>query len=85
MNTKKLTQEEHEHIKNVGRIFIIEEIPEQRWRILSISKKGTITLCKPTIPTTEEGYSDLEVAKNLAYGIAALSEDSPMVRVYLEP
>jgi hypothetical protein len=76
-----LTTEERVHVKNGGRVFLIEEIPGPLWRILSLSKKGVVTLCKPEIPTPKEGYSDLEIAKNLAYGISALSEDSPMVRV----
>ena len=79
MKTQDLTKEEHEHIKNGGRVFIVEEISGPRWRILSISEKGVSKLCSPI---GEEGYSELEAAKNLAHGFAALSEDSPMVRVF---
>lgn len=81
LKTPKLTKEESAHVKNGGRVFLVEEIPGPLWRILSISKKGTSLLCNPTIPTEEEGYSELEYAKSLALGIANLSEDNPMVRV----
>lgn len=85
LKTPGLTDEEHSHIKNGGRVFIVEEVPgKPLWRILSISEKGVVTLCNPEIPTPEEGYSDLEFAKTLAYAIANLSEDSPMVRVCVE-
>jgi hypothetical protein len=77
----ELTKEESAHIENCSRVFLVEELPEPLWRIISISKKGNTTLCKPEIPISAEGYSDLEYAKNLAYGIAHLSEDNPIVRI----
>lgn len=81
MKIPKLNSEEFNHIENGGRVFLVEEIVGPLWRIVSISKKEVTTLCKPEIPTPAEGYSDLETAKNLAVGIAALSEDNPIVRV----
>lgn len=81
MKIPKLNLEELNHIENGGRVFLIEEIPGSLWRILSISKIGAKTLCKPHIPEPSEGYSDLEIAKNIAIGISNLSEDSPTIRV----
>lgn len=81
MEIPKLNSEESSHIENGGRVFIVEEISGPLWRILSISKNRIRTLCRPEIPEVMEGYSELETARNLAFGIAALSEDDPMVRV----
>lgn len=81
MKTPELMKEEIAHVKSGGRVFLVEEIPGPFWRILSISKKGASLLCNPTIPNEEEGYNDFEHAKGLAYTIANLSEDSPIVRV----
>ncbi|MGH9776719.1 MAG: hypothetical protein ACRD50_17470 [Candidatus Acidiferrales bacterium] len=85
MKEPKLTKEESVHIKNGGRVFLVEEISGSLWRILLISKKGTSLLCNPTVPRKQEGYSDFEDAKNLAYGIANLSEDNPIVRIICMP
>lgn len=76
-----LTSEEHAHIENGGRVFLIEEILGPLWRILSVSKEGISILCKPE---PQEGYSDLKWAEDLARGIAALSEDDPIVRVCIK-
>ena len=84
MKIPKLTSEESKHIENGGRVFLIEEIPGPLWRIISISKDRVKTLCHPEVPEFMEGYSDLEIAKNLAMGIANLSEDNPIVRTTRE-
>lgn len=81
MKIPKLNLEESNHIENGGRVFLIKEIPGSLWRILSVSKDGVRTLCRPEVPELMEGYSDLETAKNLAVGIANLSEDNPIVRI----
>lgn len=83
MKIPKLSLEESKHIENGGRVFLIKEIPGPLWKVLSISNEGVKTLIKPMIPKPLEGYSDLETAKNLAIGIANLSEDNPIVRVCL--
>lgn len=81
MNIPKLNSEESTHVENGGRVFLVEEIPGPLWRILSVSKDRVRTLCRPKVPKLMEGYSEFEIAQNLAMGIANLSEDNPIVRV----
>lgn len=73
-----LSRSEREHIGRGGRVLVVEKIAGPQWRVLCISTaRGCRVLLKPQ---DLDGYSDAQQAFDHARNIAALSDDTPMVR-----
>lgn len=72
-----LTLDESQHVENGGRLFIVEELAGSLWRVLCVKAATCRVLLKPD---GAKGYAAQQDAFQHAAAIAALSEDSPMIR-----
>ncbi|GBQ43074.1 hypothetical protein [Komagataeibacter europaeus] len=77
LKTPPLTPVEQKHIAEGGRVFIVDEVAGPLWRVLMVKGSTCKVLLKPD---GADGYSDRKEAEENARVIAALAEDSPLVR-----
>jgi len=77
LKTPTLTPDEQKHVDKGGRVFIVDEIAGPLWRVLMVKSGACKVLLKPD---GADGYFAREEAEENARVIAALAEDSPLVR-----